>query len=51
MTTDHTDTSIGVLIERFATDAYNKNFVVNLSIGITMHLRVNSYHLDDCQNG
>ena len=34
MTTDHTDTSIGVLLERFATDACNKNLVVDLSICI-----------------
>ena len=32
MTTEHTDTSIGVLLEIFATDACNKNFVVDLSI-------------------
>ena len=35
MTTDHTDMSIGVLLERFATDACNKNFLVDLSIKYT----------------
>ena len=34
MTTDHTDTSIGVLLERFATDTCKKNFVVDLSIQV-----------------
>ena len=36
MTTDYTNTSVGVLLERFATDTCNKNFVVNLSIEVAV---------------